>query len=88
MAQNTDVIKVIIPAFNEADSIGNVLSEIPSYVNEVIVVDNASTDQTAANALAKGATVLSQPEMGYGNACLKGMEYLCLLYTSPSPRDA
>jgi len=76
MTQNTPVIKVIIPAFNEADSIGHVLREIPTYVNEVIVVDNASTDQTAERARSEGATVLSQPERGYGNACLKGMEYL------------
>lgn len=76
MTQNTPVIKVIIPAFNEADSIGHVLREIPTYVNEVIVVDNASTDQTAEQARSEGATVLSQPERGYGNACLKGMEYL------------
>jgi glycosyltransferase involved in cell wall biosynthesis len=76
MTQKTAVIKVIIPAFNEADSIGHVLREIPSYVSEVIVVDNASTDHTAERARSAGATVLSQPEMGYGNACLKGMEYL------------
>ena len=76
MTQNTAVIKVIIPAFNEAESIGHVLREIPTYVNEVIVVDNASTDQTAEQARSEGATVLSQTERGYGNACLKGMEYL------------
>ena len=76
MNQNAAVIKVIIPAFNEADSIGHVLREIPTYVSEVIVVDNASTDQTAEQARSEGATVLSQPEKGYGNACLKGMEYL------------
>lgn len=67
---------MIIPAFNEADSIGKVLEEIPDYVQEVIVVDNASTDQTAENARKGGATVLHQPEKGYGYACLKGMEYL------------
>ena len=70
------MIKVIIPAFNEADSIGKVLEEIPDSVQEVIVVDNASTDQTAENARNGGATVLYQPEKGYGYACLKGMEYL------------
>ena len=67
---------MIIPAFNEADSIGKVLEEIPDYVQEVIVVDNASTDKTAENARNGGATVLYQPEKGYGYACLKGMDYL------------
>jgi len=70
-------VDVIIPALNEQKSIGFVLDEIPSsIVNEVIVVDNGSTDRTAEVASAKGATVVYQPEMGYGNACLKGIEYL------------
>ncbi len=69
-------IKVIIPAYNEADSIALVLKEIPKIVNEVIVVDNNSTDKTSEVARKAGATVISQPLMGYGNACLKGMEYV------------
>lgn len=70
-------VDVIIPALNEQQSIGRVLDDIPSgTVNEVIVVDNGSTDRTAQVALAKGATVVYQPEMGYGNACLKGIEHL------------
>ncbi|MCB0446462.1 MAG: glycosyltransferase family 2 protein [Gelidibacter sp.] len=69
-------IKVIIPAYNEEDSIGLVINEIPKFVNEVIVVDNNSTDKTSEIAKKAGATVLSQPKMGYGNACLKGMEYI------------
>ena len=69
-------IKVIIPAYNEADSIALVLKEIPKIVNEVIVVDNNSTDKTSEVARKAGATVISQPIMGYGNACLKGMEYI------------
>ncbi len=69
-------IKVIIPAYNEAESIALVIAEIPKIVNEVIVVDNNSTDDTSKIAQAAGATVLSQPLMGYGNACLKGMEYI------------
>ena len=76
-------IKVIIPAFNEEGSIGKVVQEIPNYVREIIVVDNASTDQTAAQAKKAGATVLSQPEKGYGNACLKGLEYLSKNQTPP-----
>ncbi len=69
-------IKVIIPAFNEEDSIGKVIAEIPSIVSEIIVVDNNSTDTTAEVAKKARATVLFQPNAGYGNACLKGMEYI------------
>ncbi|MEQ8704395.1 MAG: glycosyltransferase family 2 protein [Phaeodactylibacter sp.] len=71
------VIDVIIPAFNEEDSIGKVLEDIPAeWVREVIVCNNGSTDQTAAVATAAGATVLPQPKKGYGNACLKGMQHI------------
>lgn len=69
-------IKVIIPAFNEEASIGKVIAEIPDIVSEVIVVDNNSTDNTSEVAKSAGATVLFQPKAGYGNACLKGMEYI------------
>ena len=69
-------IKVIIPAYNEADSIANVIGDIPDTVNEVIVVSNNSTDDTEKNASAAGATVLKEPRRGYGYACLKGMEYV------------
>ncbi|MFB9057444.1 glycosyltransferase family 2 protein [Mariniflexile ostreae] len=69
-------VKVIIPAYNEADSIAHVIHDIPSTVNEIIVVSNNSTDQTEHNAKAAGATVLLEPRRGYGYACLKGMEYL------------
>jgi glycosyltransferase involved in cell wall biosynthesis len=70
-------IVVIIPAFNEEGGIGNVLAEIPmALVREVIVVDNGSTDATAACAREAGATVLSEPRRGYGSACLRGMAYV------------
>ena len=69
-------IKVIIPAFNEADSIGLVIQDIPDLVEEVIVVSNNSTDQTEENARKAGATVLSETRKGYGYACLKGMDYV------------
>ena len=70
-------IDVIIPAYNEEKSIGNVLQDIPKdLVREIIVCNNASTDNTKAVALANGATVVDQPEKGYGNACLKGIDYL------------
>lgn len=72
----TPLIKVIIPAFNEQDSIGHVLRDIPAMVDEVIVVSNASTDNTEQVARENGATVLREEQMGYGYACLKGMDYI------------
>lgn len=70
-------IDLIIPAFNEEQSIALVLGDIPSnWVREVIVCNNASTDSTAELARGQGATVLDQPRKGYGSACLKGIEYL------------
>jgi glycosyltransferase involved in cell wall biosynthesis len=70
------VIYVIIPAYNEGSSIGKVIPEIPAdLINEVIVVDNGSTDRTSAVARNAGATVISEPQRGYGSACLAGIEY-------------
>lgn len=69
-------IVVIIPAFNEEESIARVIKDIPSIVDEVIVVSNDSTDQTESNAKNAGATVLTESQKGYGYACLKGMEYI------------
>ncbi|MEM9663408.1 MAG: glycosyltransferase family 2 protein [Bacteroidota bacterium] len=67
---------VIIPAFNEARAIGRVISDIPAgLVDEVVVVNNASTDETEANARAAGATVLTELQRGYGFACLRGIAY-------------
>ncbi len=70
------IIKVIIPAYNEADPISLVIKDIPELVNEIIVVSNNSTDDTETNAKAAGATVLSESQKGYGYACLKGMDYV------------
>ena len=71
------IIKLVIPAFNEEYSIGLVLQAIPEGVcTEIIVVDNNSNDNTAAIAKENGATVLFQKLPGYGNACLKGLDYI------------
>ncbi len=70
------IIKVIIPAYNEQDAIPKVISEIPSIVSEIIVVDNHSNDETATAAKNAGAKVLYQPQRGYGYACLEGMRYI------------
>ncbi|SRR6266508_2322198 len=74
-------VSVIIPALNEEKSIGAVLAAIPrawsgGLVDEVIVVDNGSADRTRAVALQHGARVVSQPERGYGAACLAGITAL------------
>lgn len=69
-------IDLIIPAFNEEDSIGLVIKEVPDLVREIIVIDNNSTDQTGEIARKAGATVLHEPRKGYGYACLKGIKYL------------
>ena len=66
----------IIPAFNEARAIGQVISDIPDrLVDEVVVVNNASTDATEPHARAAGATVIDEPRQGYGSACLRGIKY-------------
>ena len=69
-------IKVIIPAFNEANSIAKVINDIPDVVQEIIVISNGSTDDTEHNAKKAGATVLQEPQKGYGYACLKGLDYI------------
>jgi len=70
------IIKVIIPAYNEADSITSVINDIPGIVDEIIVISNNSNDDTEINAKQAGATVLSESRKGYGYACLKGMAYI------------
>lgn len=77
------LIKVIIPAFNEEDSIGHVISEIPKVVSEIIVVSNNSTDTTEIVAQKAGATVLREERMGYGYACLKGLSYIASQEITP-----
>jgi len=76
-------IKVIIPAYNEQDSIANVIHDIPKNVEEIIVVNNNSTDNTVVNAESAGATVLTENKRGYGYACLKGMDYIANLIDKP-----
>ncbi len=74
---NNKIIKLIIPAINEEESIGLVIISIPKGIcSEIIVIDNNSNDNTASIAKHQGATVLLQKLPGYGNACLKGLEYI------------
>ncbi|HEX7367290.1 MAG TPA: glycosyltransferase family 2 protein [Pelobium sp.] len=70
-------VYVIIPAYNEEKSIAKVINDVPKLVvAEVIVANNNSTDRTAFEAENAGATVVFAAKSGYGNACLKGIEYL------------
>lgn len=71
------IVRVVIPAFNEENGVGQVVNEIPKQlVTEIIVVNNNSNDKTSEVAKAAGAIVLDEPKAGYGRACLKGMDYL------------
>jgi glycosyltransferase involved in cell wall biosynthesis len=81
---NNPKIVVIIPAYNEENSIAKVVNDIPKgLVDEVIVVNNNSNDDTDINARNAGATVLHEERPGYGYACLKGIEYIKKLQPSP-----
>jgi len=81
---NNARVDVIIPAFNEESSIVKVLKDIPTeLVNNVIVVNNASTDLTENYAKKNGAVVLKEHRKGYGRTCLRGIDYL-----ASKPEDA
>ncbi|MDP9315614.1 MAG: glycosyltransferase family 2 protein [Chloroflexota bacterium] len=68
------MVVAIIPALNEVTAIAHVVRVVPhTVVQRIIVVDNGSTDGTAAAARAAGAEVLAQPQRGYGNACRSGV---------------
>jgi dolichol-phosphate hexosyltransferase len=65
-------ITVIIPCLNEEQGIRKVLGAMPQFVDEIIVVDNGSTDQTAAVAASMGAKVITEELRGYGRAYRRG----------------
>ena len=66
-------IAVVIPALNEEESIGKVISHIPAWVDDIVVADNGSTDKTAKTAQIHGARVVIEPRRGYGAACLTAL---------------
>lgn len=72
------VVSVVIPALDEEQSVGatvrGIISASPPGLAEVIVADNGSTDATAEEAEAAGAIVVSEPERGYGAACVAALE--------------
>src|ERR1700722_13709062 len=65
-------ITVVIPCLNEEEGIRNVLGDLPPFVDEIIVVDNGSTDRTSAVARELGANVVSELNRGYGRAYKAG----------------
>ncbi len=69
-------IGVVIPARDEEQAIGLVVGGLPAWVDAIIVADNGSSDRTAEVARTAGAQVVSEPEPGYGAACLKGIAAL------------
>ena len=67
-------VSLIIPALNEAECLGPLLAEAPpGLVQEIIVVDNGSTDGTSEVARRRGVSVVSEPRRGYGYACAAGV---------------
>jgi len=71
------IVDLIIPVLNEEASIGLVLKALPGeLLRHVIVCDNGSSDNTMQIAASGGAVVLQETNRGYGNACLKGMEFI------------
>lgn len=69
-------IGVVIPALDEEAAIGRVLDAMPGWVDDVVVVDNGSTDGTAAVARTRGVRVVGESRRGYGVACRTGVDAL------------
>lgn len=81
---NKAIIDVIIPAYNEEQSIGKVIADIPQdLIRNIVVCNNNSTDNTSKVAIEHGALVVDAYDKGYGNACLTGIDYLKSLENSP-----
>jgi hypothetical protein len=68
-------ITVVIPCLNEEEGIRKVLQDLPPFVDEVIVVDNNSTDRTAETSRSMGAIVIKEVNRGYGRAYKKGFSF-------------
>lgn len=73
---NPPIIDVIIPAYNEEQSIPKVIADIPALVRHIIVANNNSTDRTGEVAEAAGAEVVFEPQKGYGKACQAAMDWV------------
>jgi glycosyltransferase involved in cell wall biosynthesis len=75
-------VSVVIPVFNERDSLPLVVRDIPAAVSEIVVVDNASTDGTESVARLLPVRLVREERRGYGSACLAGVAAL-----RPDPPD-
>jgi glycosyltransferase involved in cell wall biosynthesis len=74
LASGDRFVSVVIPCLNEEEPIATVVCDVLAQnVDEVVVVDNGSTDRTAAQAVRAGARVVSEPIRGYGRACAAGL---------------
>ncbi len=69
-------VGVVIPALNEANAIAEVIKAIPAWVDQIVVADNGSEDETPEIARRHGAKVVYEPEGAYGAACLAGIAAL------------
>ena len=67
-------ISVVIPCLNEEEGIGGVIGAVPDFVDEVLVVDNGSEDNSVEIAKSLGARVVSEPVRGYGRAYRTGLQ--------------
>ena len=76
-------VALLVPALNEEEALPGALGGVPDRVDRVVVVDNGSTDRTAEVARALGAEVVTEPERGYGAACLAGIRHLEEVGVSP-----
>ena len=89
-------IAVLLPCYNEGAAIAQVVLDFRRVLpgTRIYVFDNNSQDDTAEQAARAGAIVIPSPRQGKGNVVRQMFSdinadiYICLLYTSPSPRDA
>lgn len=72
MRQNLK-LSLVIPCYNEEDGVREVIGRCPKDIDEIVVVDNNSTDRTAEVARALGAVVVSERTPGYGAAYKAGL---------------
>ncbi len=75
MLPSGEKISVVMPAYNEEAGIGGVIESFVAlgYIDEIVVVDNNSTDSTARIAAKLGARVVVEPRRGYGSACIRAL---------------
>ena len=74
--ERSAVVAAVMPALDEEASVGRVVASLPSWLHEVVVADNGSTDRTAEVAAAAGARVVPAPRRGYGEACQRALAAL------------